>query len=38
MAGCEPQWNEKATILIPDVTSDVLKIKVINENWVGRCV
>lgn len=35
-AGSEPQWNEKGTILIPDVASDVLKIKVRNENWVGR--
>lgn len=37
-AGTEPQWNEKGTILIPDVASDVLKIKVRNENWVGRYV
>lgn len=34
--GSAPVWNEKATIVISDVASDVLRIKVMNENWVGR--
>jgi Ca2+-dependent lipid-binding protein len=33
--GTEPVWNEKGTILIPNICTDVLKIKVRNENWVG---
>ncbi|KAJ0396720.1 hypothetical protein P43SY_003721 [Pythium insidiosum] len=31
----EPVWNEKGTVIIPDVAADVLKIKILNENWVG---
>ncbi|TMW67658.1 hypothetical protein Poli38472_011278 [Pythium oligandrum] len=33
--GVNPVWNEKSTIIIPDVASDVLKVKIMNENWVG---
>jgi Ca2+-dependent lipid-binding protein len=34
--GQSPVWNEKGTIIISDVASDVLRIKVMNENLIGR--
>lgn len=34
--GQSPVWNEKGTIVISDVASDVLRIKVMNENLIGR--
>lgn len=34
--GQTPVWNEKSTIVIADVAADVLRIKVMNENLIGR--
>lgn len=35
--GKNPLWNEKGTILISDISSDVIKFKIMNENFIGRC-
>ncbi|KAG7399074.1 hypothetical protein PHYBOEH_009764 [Phytophthora boehmeriae] len=31
--GCNPMWNAKGNILIPDISSDVIRFRVKNNNW-----
>ncbi|RLN88233.1 hypothetical protein BBJ28_00001575 [Nothophytophthora sp. Chile5] len=31
--GTHPIWNEKGTILIPDISADVIRFRIKNDNW-----
>lgn len=31
--GTQPMWNAKGHILIPDISSDVVRFRIKNNNW-----